>query len=173
MTFAKAEVKSLDRVVLDLLNKDAFMPSEEIAKVAKVSIGEVKDTIDRLREAGRIKYSPEKIAGDKVGAYELTEKGLQTLEENPARTEPLKVMYRYELGANAPKLVAGGKSRPFCVELMDMKRLYSREDINAMSVEEGRNVWSLRGGWYTNPNTGVARPQCRHTWQQVIVKERQ
>jgi DNA-binding Lrp family transcriptional regulator len=173
MTFAKAEVKSLDRVVLDLLNKDAFMPSEEIAKVAKVSIGDVKDTIDRLREAGRIKYSPEKIAGDKVGAYELTEKGLQTLEENPAKTEPLKVMYRYELGANAPKLVAGGKSRPFCVELMDMKRLYSREDINAMSVEEGRNVWSLRGGWYTNPNTGVARPQCRHTWQQVIVKERQ
>ncbi len=28
--------------------------------------------------------------------------------------------------------------------------------IYAESIEEDRNVWSLRGGWYTNPNTGVA-----------------
>jgi len=55
---------------------------------------------------------------------------------------------------------------------MSINKIYSREDINMMSVEEDRNVWSLRGGWYTNPNTGVAQPQCRHTWRQVIVRER-
>jgi DNA-binding Lrp family transcriptional regulator len=172
MTFAKAEIKSLDRVVLDLLSKDPFIPAENIAKVAKVSIGDVKDTIDRLRENKSIKWSPEKIAGDKVGAYELTDKGQELIKEQPAKTENLKVMYRYDLSANAPKLVAGGKSRPFCVELMRLNKLYSREDINQMSIEEDRNVWSLRGGWYTNPNTGVAQPQCRHTFRQVIVRER-
>lgn len=172
MTFAVADVKSVDRVVLDLISKDPYIDAANIAKAAKLSIGDVKDAIERLRDNKSLKYSPEKVAGDKVGAYEITDKGKQLIEQQPAKTENLKVMYRYDLSANAPSLVAGGSSRPFCEELMRMKKLYSREDINQMSIEEDRNVWSLRGGWYTNPNTGVARPQCRHTWRQVIVRER-
>ena len=172
MSFAKVKVSSIDRGVLDLISKDEFSTPEVMAKVLKVSVQEVKDAVARLRENDMIKYKPVKIADDKTPKYELTDKGGDVLKEQPAKTDKIKVVYRYDLAANAPKLL-GGKSREFCADLMALNRVYTRDDINAMSEREGRNVWSLRGGWYHNPNTGVNEPQCRHTWRQVVVREKE
>lgn len=34
-----------------------------------------------------------------------------------------------------------------------------------------RDVWKYRGGYYTNPDTGVTTPYCRHEWvQQIAIK---
>ena len=99
----------------------------------------------------------------------LTSKASELLDSSPAKTEEIFVKYKYDLRFDAPDLVEGGKSRPFCLELMDLNKLYSREDIEQMSSEEDRNVWEVRGGWYTNPNTNVPRPSCRHIWKQIIV----
>lgn len=86
-----------------------------------------------------------------------------------AEVESISVMYSYELRPDAPRLVAGGKSRPFCTELITLGRLYSRDDINTISGIEGYNVFAYRGGWYHNPNTDNNEPGCRHEWRQVIV----
>ena len=86
-----------------------------------------------------------------------------------AEVESISVMYEYKLRPDAPRLVAGGKSRPFCTELMTLGRLYSREDIATISGIEGYNVFAYRGGWYRNPNTDKNEPGCRHEWNQVIV----
>jgi len=82
--------------------------------------------------------------------------------------ESIEVLYQYALRPDAPQLVEGGKSRDFCVELMSLNRVYTRDEINLISGIEGFNVFAYRGGWYTNPNTGQHEPGCRHEWKQII-----
>lgn len=78
--------------------------------------------------------------------------------------ESMQIMYEYRLRADAPNLVPGGESRNFCKTLMELNRLYTREEIEAI----GPNVFAYRGGWYHNPNTNKNEPGCRHEWSQVI-----
>lgn len=168
LQFADVKVKSVDRSVLDLINKDPFMPVDNIANAIKVAPADVKDAIGRLVERGYLIPSKETIANDKVPTYEVSKEAQSVLNESPAKTEQYQVMYSYDVAAGMPPAVSG--SRPFCAKLMEMNRLYTRDEINTMSDQEGRNVWTLRGGWYHNPKTDINMPQCRHTWRQKIVK---
>jgi hypothetical protein len=99
--------------------------------------------------------------------WEVTEKGVKA----SVVLSELEVMYSYEKRADAPDLI-GGKSRPFCERLMQLDRLYTREEINAISTAVERDVWSYRGGWYHNPDTQKNTPSCRHQWNQVITVKR-
>lgn len=170
MSFADVKIRSIDRAVLDLLNKDGQMPIDGIAKAAKVAPQEVKDAIERLTDKGYLKSTNETVADEKVRTYEVSQEAKDVLNEQPSKTENYQVLYRYDVASGMPKAANG--SRPFCAELMAMDKLYSREEINSMSDREDRNVWTLRGGWYHNPNTGINQPQCRHTWRQVVVKKK-
>ena len=80
----------------------------------------------------------------------------------------IEILYSYEVRPEfgPDKLIPG--SRDFCRELITLDRLYTRQEINAISAEVGRDVWSYRGGWYHNPKTGVNTPSCRHTWMQNV-----
>lgn len=52
-----------------------------------------------------------------------------------------------------------------------MNRTYTRQDIDNISARVDRDVWKYRGGWYTNPETHVTTPYCRHEWvQQIAIK---
>ena len=170
MSFADVKIRSIDRAVLDLLNKDGQMPIDGIAKAAKVAPQEVKDAIERLTDKGYLKSTNETVADEKVRTYEVSSEAKNVLNEQPAKTENYQVLYRYDKASNMPDLKDGSVSRPFCAELMEMKKLFSREEINSMSDREDRNVWTLRGGWYHNPDTGINQPQCRHTWKQIVAK---
>lgn len=96
--------------------------------------------------------------------WEVTDKGQRA--SVPA-TE-LEVRYSYELRPNAPDLVPGGSSRPFCERMVGLNRMYTRDEIEQISKEIRRDVWTFRGGWYHNPETDVNTPSCRHLWQQHI-----
>lgn len=55
--------------------------------------------------------------------------------------------------------------------MLELNRIFTREDINAISSRVDRDVWKYKGGWYTNPETGVTTPFCRHEWvQQITIK---
>jgi hypothetical protein len=75
-------------------------------------------------------------------------------------------------------LKAGGKSRDFCVGLMSIDRLYSREEIDLLrngmksSYSDVADVWLARGGWYRPEGTETSLPYCRHIWNQVIVRKK-
>ena len=63
------------------------------------------------------------------------------------------------------------ETRAFCEKLLELNRIFTREDINAISSRVDRDVWKYKGGWYTNPETGVTTPFCRHEWvQQITIK---
>lgn len=123
-----------------------------IAKALKISGRELSTELVKLGRLGVLED------------WKVTELGKETLLPE----QDFRVLYSYELKPNAPDLVAGGKSRDFCQTLIDLDRLYTREEINTISANVGRDVWSYRGGWYHNPNTGVNTPSCRHTWVQNI-----
>lgn len=97
--------------------------------------------------------------------WKLTESALNEIEE----VSDFEVLYSYEEKRNAPSLVAGGTSRPFCLQMLGLDRLYTRQEIDLISSQIGRDVWMYRGGWYHNPVTDRNTPSCRHEWRVNIV----
>jgi hypothetical protein len=54
---------------------------------------------------------------------------------------------------------------------MQLNRMYSRAEIEAISARLGYSVFDRRGGWWTMPN-GEHSPSCRHVWQsQTVIKK--
>jgi len=154
-----------EKAILDLLKTSPDASAKDVAKYLKITEKEATDIMTNLLDKG---YLDENL--------KLTNKGAET--KTPDLTE-LVVMYKYELRANAPDLVAGGQSRPFCKGMMSANKLYTREEIDQIGKELGNiygepnyDVFRRRGGWYTDPNTGVHQPACRHVWMQGIYKKR-
>lgn len=154
-----------EKAILDLLKTSPDASAKDVAKYLKITEKEATDIMTNLLDKG---YLDENL--------KLTDKGAET--KTPDLTE-LVVMYKYELRANAPDLVAGGQSRPFCKGMMSANKLYTREEIDQIGKELGNiygepnyDVFRRRGGWYTDPVTGVHQPACRHVWMQGIYKKR-
>lgn len=81
----------------------------------------------------------------------------------------IQVLYSYEVKAGlGPNIIKG--TRDFCRTLVELDRLYTREEIDLLSNEFDRDVWRYRGGWYHNPETDKTTPSCRHEWKQNIVR---
>ena len=78
-----------------------------------------------------------------------------------------EVRYSYRQIPGIPPVKT--QSRAFCVKLIELNRLYTRQEIETISIKLGRDVWRYRGGWYTNPDTGKTTPYCRHEWVQQLV----
>ena len=99
-------------------------------------------------------------------ANEITEAGERVTTPN------IEVLYSYELreGVSGPDILPDGRTRPFCEQLINLNRLYTREEINTISERADRNVWLFKGGWYHDPNTNTNLPFCRHTWVQNVVQ---
>jgi len=96
--------------------------------------------------------------------WKVTDKGQSSVV---TRAE-VSVLYSYDKKRNAPELVIGGVSRPFCKTLIALDRLYTKIEIDALGAAVDRNVWDYRGGWYHNPDTDRNTPTCRHEWRQNL-----
>ena len=147
--------------VLALVNDGQDVKS--VATALDKSVGEVMDAYNELSQKGLIKKNGE-----------LTAIGRKYLDSVEVDANKFEIRYSYELRTNAPKLSKNGigESRPFCKALMDAERMYTRDEIDQISIAVDRNVWAYRGGWYHNPNTKQNTPYCRHQWvQSVVIKK--
>jgi len=91
------------------------------------------------------------------------------INENVIDKPEYKVLYSYEVKAGLGSAVIP-TSREFCITLVQMDKLYTRQEIDQISSAVDRDVWRYRGGWYHNPKTDTTTPSCRHEWKQNIVK---
>jgi len=167
--YAMASEEIVTNKILKILQETPDISIENIAK----AIREKTDRIETLIN---------KMIDDKL--IKPTEKDGQILRTPTARGRDgitpigkiptITTMYRYALRSDAPPLSPGGESREFCQKMMDRKRLYSKQDIDRMSAIFGYDVWRMKGGWYTVPDTAglLHVPYCRHTWEQVLVIEK-
>ena len=153
----KIKIKDFDKEVLNLLKKGE--DSTSIAKALKTNIEAVAKSINQL------------------STWELYQKGNTTnlgdslLEDIQIEIADFEVRYSYQPIPGIPPVETS--SREFCLKLLSLNRSYSRQDIDSISSRVDRNVWTYRGGWYTNPKTKKTTPWCRHEWiQQLVVKQK-
>lgn len=150
------QLGDLDKNILALLKDGQDGPA--IAEATGKTIGEVAQVIDKL------------VTLEIYKTGELTSLGENVLKNIEAPISQYEVRYSYLTRTDVPPVKT--TSRPFCERLMDLNRLYSRQEIEQISSRVDRDVWRYRGGWYTNPETGVSTPYCRHIWNQQLVIKR-
>lgn len=160
MRFADSKIS--DTQIVDLIKKDKKISPETIANVLNTTEEYVTKRIASLTKNGTLESRIVKVGIDKQIERTL----VKPLEVKPNEdiTE-VSVKYSYE----GPK---DSRNRPFCAKMLELDRLYSRKEIESLSLRLGYSVFDRRGGWWTMPD-GTHSKSCRHNWQQnVIVKKR-
>ena len=157
MTFEFAD--AIEQAILNVLKENKGLQVGDIVNITKLDPQVVVDTIAKLNDAKLIKGYNEGL--------EVTPKGLDEIKQ---LTSEIVVRYKYALapGFDGPVIIP--TSRDFCRQVERSNRVYSRADIDAMSAQTGIDVWSRRGGWYHDPIRDVNLPQCRHIWQQQLLR---
>ena len=169
--FAKLEMSEKE-----LLSKYSFandLTPDQLKIVEMINNGESYGSIVKAIDKGATYVSRQLVELEKLGmikGFELTPKGKTNVGE-----VSFEVVYQYREREGIPPL-KGNSSRPFCKNLMDLKRVFTRDEIDQITARLkangiDRNVWEYKGGWYTNPETLVHTPSCRHTWFQIIVNK--
>lgn len=166
-----AQYNSLERSILDLLSKDELMSVDQLSKALKRPKPEIETAIKSLVKSKAISAGTMKSGGDKIPSYTVNEIGREAITEAPAKTDDIFVLYSYEVVPGMGKPIIDA-TRDFCRELIELDRLYSRDDIEKITTQEGYNVFEMRGGWMTKKGTDVHVPHCRHLWQQNIVTKK-
>ena len=163
-SFARIPVLSITdplQKLYDILTETPKMPLAQIAEKLSTPMAEVVKMLNDLQRLNVLDYETG-VRGDKIEV-----KRLGPVAEMPQAEEGYKIFVKYKYFG--PR---DSKNRPFCANMLSMNRIYTREEIDGISAQVGYNVWLRRGGWYTDPTTGIARPSCRHTWMQKVIKER-
>jgi hypothetical protein len=169
--FAKLEMSEKE-----LLSKYSFandLTADQLKIVEMINNGESYGAIVKAIDKGATYVSRQLVELEKLGmikGFELTPKGKTNVGE-----VSFEVVYQYREREGIPPLK--GESRPFCKNLIDLKRVFTRDEIDQITARLkangiDRNVWEYKGGWYTNPETGVHTPSCRHTWYQTIIEKK-
>ena len=149
-----AVLTGADKDVLKLLSDGES--SEAIAKALNTSVADVAKRIATLEELQIL------TKGGEVNSL-----GKSVIDNIEIPISRFEVRYTYRTRPDVPNPIT--QSRAFCVKLIELNRSYSRQDIDNISVRVERDVWRYRGGWYTNPDTQVTTPFCRHEWIQQLV----
>jgi hypothetical protein len=168
---------SLEKMEKELLSKHQFatnLTDVQTNILNMVKGGESYGAIVKAVGQGATFVTRQLIELEKLGmlkGFELTTKG-----ETNIQGSSFEVVYQYRLRTDAPDLVEGGKSREFCTALIGLRKVFSRTEIDQItarlrSAGIDRDVWQYKGGWYTNPNTKVHTPSCRHTWFQILIEK--
>ena len=159
------EISKEEGKVLSAIKGNPKGGINEIADAVKLPSETVLEIVNKLQEDGLLETDGTN--------YKVTSAGTKTLKQN--NVLKIKSMYQYALSPYAPPLVAGGESRKFCEKLMDLKKLYTRNELSQISQRvygDENSVWIRRGGFYRNPNSGETTPFCRHVWALVTVIEK-
>jgi len=162
--FDFADIGAIDSQIIDILSNEPKTPLNELASTVGETEAEVQQRINRLVKNGLLDLQKTQIKVTDEGEEEVTE---------------LITVYKYVKRPDAPALKT--ESRDFCKRMVALSRdkSWTYEEINdarfpggrgAGNNAQGTDVFTKRGGWYTNPNTGTRTPFCRHIWSSRTVR---
>lgn len=169
LEFAEQALTVLEANILDLIQKDKRITPEVIAGTTRTDVNIIRRVLKGLQDREVIKTSTEN--GTSVN---ILVKPLSQLNAPKPQTTTFQVRYSYEWKSIVPineRNSTDHPSRQFCARLMQLDRLYTRAEIEAVSARLGYSVFDRRGGWWTMPN-GEHSPSCRHSWlAQTVIKK--
>jgi hypothetical protein len=156
--------------ILDLLQKNPLTTVDDMVSALKVDKQVIIGSLSTLENNGLLNVKPFNDNGSEVISREITEEGKrQKSARRPIADIQIRYSYEVSPGLGSPIIPT---TRPFCERLINLDRIYSRAEIQQISQRLGYSVWQRRGGFYTNPRTGVTTPYCRHRWlEQVVIKK--
>lgn len=158
-----AEFTDLQKSILAIYKDNPDILLGEVADALNKELKVVENAVKQMQERGAVEITEDgrvKIKREKTIERELEEE--------------ITVMYRYVKRSDAPPLKT--ESRDFCktMESFTRSRLLTRDEIDRLNNQTNdpkvRDVWTHRGGWYTNPTTKRSVPFCRHIWESVVVR---
>ena len=167
MKFADAlviTVEQLDNAILTALKGNPILTIDELVKITQSDFSKVEQSLARLIDNGF-------LIDSSIG-FKPTEKAIEK-ETKPIVSDEIYTVYKYAVNPDKPKLSKGGSSRPYCKKMMELSKSksWTFESLDNMENDLGTNVWDYRGGYYTNPDTGIVDPECRHLFY-AITKRR-
>lgn len=165
-----ADVNQLESDILDQISKQKDITPEVLAEVLDENVNTINTVLKDLEDRKILKVKETKIGkginSNIIVSRELTQPLSKAVGDTKPETTEILVRYSYDwkIGFNDADI---GKSRPFCVALLEAKKLYSRSDIEMMSARLGYSVWDRKGGWWNDG--GVISEECRHEWKTNVV----
>ena len=169
LEFAEQALSGLEANILDLIQKDKRISPEIIAGNLGVDLLIISRVLDGLEKRGVIGSSVSRGITERKLSKPLSE-----LNAPKPTTTSFVVRYSYQWRSDIPgneRNSPDHPSRVFCARLMQLDRLYSRAEIEALSARLGYSVFDRRGGWWTKPN-GQHSPSCRHRWFSEFVTKK-
>lgn len=153
----------VEKNVLDIIKDNPKIPLTEISKALNLPIDTVNETIQTLQDAKALDRN-----------FEPTPEAKETIQE-PA--EETFIVYKYVKNkiAKGPDILPDGRTRPFCVKMLQLNRLYTLPQLETLTNDFGQtgiDIFVKRGGWWHNSETGKTTPYCRHIWEMQIVKRK-
>lgn len=152
--------------VLDQITKDSNITLPLIAKVTKLDIKIVEEIIARLVSNKILKTIESKVNASPK--YEVL-KPVSELGGKDSTKKEIYIRYSYEWRVADN----GNPSRLFCQKLLQLSKtkMWSRADIEQISMRLGYSVFERCGGWWTMPE-GTHSVQCRHEWVSHLVTKK-
>ena len=159
-TFAELTNPELRLVAVIRDNPKATL--EELAKGARLTTTEAANILKTMQANRLIEWTNTEI--------KITDSGARSISDSGGLDTEIFVLYKYGKNPDVGGPLLLDTSRDFCRFLVEENKLYSREEIDAMSRELGYNVWQRRGGWRTIAGTNTHVPQCRHIWESKLYR---
>lgn len=156
--------------ILDLLQKNPLTTVDDMVAALKVDKQVILGSLATLESNKLISIKPFNDNGSEVISRDITDEGKKQKSARRPIAD-IQIRYSYEVSPGLGAAIIS-TTRPFCENLIGLDKIYSRKEIQNISQRLGYSVWQRRGGFYTNPRTGVTTPYCRHRWvEQVVIKK--
>jgi hypothetical protein len=165
--FKTYDVTVTESKILDLIKKDSKITPDVIGKAIGQSKAFVEGRIDSLMKRGYLESTIETIGADQITERTVSDTA-DIIAPPPTPKAPavqIFIKYSYEVKSNiGPTIIP--TTRAFCRKMVALNRLYSRADIEKISLRLGYSVFDRKGGWWGK------NPECRHRWvSHIVVKK--
>lgn len=160
--FKTLDISKTEQAILDLLKADPKATPDVIGQAIGQTRKYVTSKLANLVKRGILERAFETIGADEIVSHIIPEviDVKPPTEGNPP--VQISVRYSYEVKPGiGPAIIE--TTRPFCRKMIQLNRLYTRAEIEAISLRLGYSVWDRKGGWWGK------KPECRHRWQSNIV----
>ena len=160
--------------VLEILKENPTATWSSIAAQLETTVDEVMSAIQSLTASKYVTIADELIAESTQRVATITPQGTKALETAEPLEVTFKVAYRYVKSGEAAGADVISTTRDFCKAMVSQSksRVWDSAQIQQIGMQEDRNVWLRRGGFWTRKGTNVTTPYCRHVWEQVVIKEK-
>jgi len=162
---AVTELTSLRNNIAELIKSQPSITNRAISEKLLVSTEEVNKEVSKMIDDGII--SKPKLLGG----------GRKIIGDIPKVKVPeVMVRYSYEKRPEAAGPSIKATTRPLCKRLVELNRLYTKQEIQKISERVGFNVFKRSGGFWTHgkkdAQPGKRDMKCRHEWKlNVVVKK--